>query len=74
MRVRCMRSAAGLLTLALAGLALPAGATNYLVSGIVVDSQSHAPLGNVRVSWRRGPRATGSWSGLPNRMADSRSR
>jgi len=27
-----------------------AGATNYLVSGIVVDSQSHAPLGNVRVS------------------------
>ena len=50
MRVPCMRSAAGLLTLALAGLALPAGATNYLVSGIVVDSQSHAPLGNVRVS------------------------
>ncbi|MGO9097347.1 MAG: carboxypeptidase regulatory-like domain-containing protein [Bryobacteraceae bacterium] len=45
-----MRSAAGLLTLALAGLALPAGAANYLVSGIIVDSQSHAPLGNVRVS------------------------
>ena len=45
-----MRNAAGLLALAFSGALALDGAASYLVSGIVVDSRSRSPLGNVRVS------------------------
>jgi hypothetical protein len=45
------RGAAGLLlALAVAGVSPLGAASSYLVSGVVVDSRSHAPLGNARVS------------------------
>jgi len=47
----CIGNAVGfLLALAFAGAPALGAAENYLVSGIVVDSRSHAPLGNARVS------------------------
>ena len=51
MTERCLRNAAGLmLALAFAAATLLDGAPNYCVSGIVVDSRSHSPLANARVS------------------------
>jgi Carboxypeptidase regulatory-like domain len=45
-----MTSSGRLLSLVLVAAPSVAGAADYVVGGVVVDSQSHAPLANVRVS------------------------
>ena len=53
---------------------VPQSAANFLVAGTVVDSQSHAPLGHVRVDLSHRPRLViKKRSCLPKKMDTSRS-